>query len=169
MVSLGRRTKDEVLRSGAGRFHADPGKEPTSYVADSLETAWLEVKAHAGEARLNVRAFHAWRVVFRQRADQGLVDLRIYEEQERYGITQAELEADPAPESLKELARRLRMEGKAGVVYGSVRNRPDGVCVALFLEHVEDELAVQLAKEEWEGFIQRISPVDTGREGGRWV
>lgn len=156
-----------MLRSGTGRFHSDPGKGPTSYVADSLETAWLEVKAHAGEARLNVRAFHAWRVVLQQRADQGLVDLRIQEERERYRITQAELEADPAPESLKELARRLRMEGKAGVVYRSVRNRPDGVCVALFLEQVEDELAVEPAKEEWEGFIQRIPSVDTGREGER--
>lgn len=164
---MGRRTKDAVLRSGAGRFHADPGKEPTSYVADSLETAWLEIKAHAGEARVNVRAFHAWRVVLRQRPDQGFVDLRIHEERERYRITQAELEADPAPESLKELARRLRMEGKAGVVYRSVRNRPDGVCLALFLEHVKDELAVEPAKEEWEGFIQRISSIDTGREGER--
>jgi len=164
---VGRRTKGEVLRSGAGRFHADPGREPTSYGAESLETAWLEVKAHAGEARVNVRAFHAWRVVLRERADQGLVDLRIHEERERYRITQAELEADPAPESLKELARRLRREGKAGVVYRSVRNRPDGVCVALFLEHVEDELAVEPAKEEWDGFIQRISSIDTGREGER--
>lgn len=164
MVGVGRRTKDEVLRSGAGRFHADPGKEPTSYVAESLETAWLEVKAHAGEARVNVRAFHAWRVVLRGRANQGLVDLRLNEQRERYRITQAELEADPAPESAKELARRLRREGKTGVVYRSVRNRPDGVCVALFLEHVGEELTVEPAKEQWERFIPRISSMETGRE-----
>lgn len=30
------------------------------------------------------------------------------------------------------------------------RNRPDGVCVALFLEHIEEELSVEPAEEEWE-------------------
>ena len=79
---------------------------------------------------------------------------------------QGGLGVDPAHDRQAE-ARRLRMEGKAGVVYRSVRNRPDGVCVALFLEHVEDELAVEPAKEEWDGFIQRISSIDTGREGER--
>ncbi len=154
MVGGGRRTKREVLRSGPGRFHADPGTEPTSYAADSVETAWLEVKAHAGEARLNVRAFHAWRVVLPEGVIQELVDLRSHEERERYRITQAELEADPAPESVKELARRLRVEGKAGVMYRSVRNRPDGVCVALFLEHIEEELSVEPAEEEWDRLVQ---------------
>lgn len=157
MVSAGRRTKREVLRSGAGRFHTDPAEEPTSYVADSVETAWLEVKAHAGEARLNVGAFRAWRVTLPERVTHGLVDLRIPEQRERYGMRQAELEADPPPEKLKELARRLRIEGKAGVIYHSVRNRPEGVCVALFLEHVEQELRVDPAEQEWERFVPGTS------------
>ncbi len=157
MVSAERRTKREVLRSGAGRFHTDPDEEPTSYVADRVETAWLEVKAHAGEARLNVRAFGAWRVTLPERVTHGLVDLRIPEQRERYGMSQAELEADPPPEKLKELARRLRIEGKAGVIYSSVRNRPEGVCVALFLEHAEQELRVDPAEQEWERFVPGTS------------
>lgn len=63
VVSSGRGTKREVLRSGGGRFDDDPDREPTSYLAHSLKTAWLEVSAHAGEARANMRAFRAWRIV----------------------------------------------------------------------------------------------------------
>lgn len=76
------------------------------------------------------------------------------EQQQRYRIAQAELEADPAPESGKALARRLRKDGKGGIIYRSVRNRPDGVCVAVFLEGAEAELSVESANDEWERFIQ---------------
>ncbi|MBI4590556.1 MAG: RES family NAD+ phosphorylase [Candidatus Rokubacteria bacterium] len=141
------------MRSGGGRFHEDPESEPTTYLADSLQTAWLEVTAHAGEARVNMRAFAAWRVVIPKGVTERLVDFRGRDQQERYDITQAELEADPAPESLKVLARRLRKETKAGIVYRSVRNRPSGVCVAVFLEGVEAQLRVDSARDEWERFV----------------
>ena len=99
VVSSRHRIKREVLRSGGGRFHDDPEREPTTYLADSLETAWLEVKAHAGEARANIRAFRAWRIVLREGLARKLVDLRSPDQQQRHRITRAELEADPAPES----------------------------------------------------------------------
>ena len=114
VVSARRATKREVLRSGRGRFHDDPEREPTTYLADSLETAWLEVKAHAGEARLDMRAFRAWRVMLPAKASRELVDLRVRGEQERYRVTETELQRDPAPESGKALARRLRHQGRTG-------------------------------------------------------
>ena len=155
VVSARRATKRQVLRSGRGRFHDDPEREPTTYLADSLETAWLEVKAHAGEARLDMQAFRAWRVMLPAKVSRELVDLRVRGEQERYRVTEAELQGDPAPESGKALARRLRHEGRPGVIYSSVRNRPAGVCVAIFLEGVEAELNVESAAEEWTGFAEQ--------------
>ncbi len=154
VVGSRRQTKREVLRSGGGRFHEDPDREPTSYLADSLQTAWLEVSAHAGEARANMRALRAWRIVLPEGLARKLVDLRSPDEQQRHRITQAELETDPAPESGKAVARRLRGEGKGGIIYRSVRNRPDGVCVAVFLEGAEAELSVEPANDEWERFIR---------------
>lgn len=165
VVGSRRRTKQEMLRSGGGRFHDDPEREPTTYLADSLETAWLEVKAHAGEARLDMRAFRAWRIALTGRVARRLVDLRARDEQERYHIGQAELAADPAPESGKALARRLRKEGKAGIIYRSVRNRPNGVCVVVFLEGIEADLSVNPAREEWERFIRRAPDVGKGKRG----
>ena len=123
-------------------------------MADSLETAWLEVKAHAGEARANRRAFRAWRIILPEGLARKLVNLRVQGQQQRHHITEAELEADPAPESVKALARRLRREGKGGIIYRSVRNRPEGICVAVFLEGGEAELSVEPADDEWEQFIQ---------------
>ena len=72
-----------------------------------------------------------------------------------YRIAETELQGDPAPESGKALARRLRHEGRTGVIYSSVRNRPDGVCVAVFLEGVQAELSVESAAEEWARFAER--------------
>lgn len=163
VVGSRRRTKQGMLRSGGGRFHDDLEREPTTYLADSLETAWLEVKAHAGEARLDMRAFRAWRIALTGRVARRLVELRVRDEQERYHIGQPELAADPAPESGKALARRLRREGKAGIVYRSVRNRPNGVCVALFLEGAEAELSVEPAREEWERFVRMVQPAGKGK------
>lgn len=166
MVRSRRRTKREVLRSRGGRFHDDPEREPTTYLADSVKTAWLEVRAHAGEAHVNMRAFQAWRVVLPERVARRLVDLRTRDQQARYHITQAALEADPAPDSGKALARRLR-KGGSGIIYRSVRNRPDGVCVALFLEGTEGDLSVAPAEAEWERFIQSALVGEPGekREG----
>lgn len=155
VVGSRRRAKREVLRSGGGRFHDDRDREPTTYLGDSLETAWLEVKAHAGEARANIRAFRAWRVVLPAALAQKLVDLRDQDQHRRHGITQAELEADPAPESGKALASRLRGAGKAGIIYRSVRNRPGGVCAAVFLEGIEADLSVEPADDEWARLIER--------------
>lgn len=154
VVGSGRRTKREVLRSGRGRFHDDPDREPTTYLAESLVTAWREVTAHAGEARVNAKAFRAWRITLPHGMARRLVDLRVPNQQREHHITQAELEADPAPESGKALGRRLRQEGKSGIIYRSVRNRPSGVCVAVFLEDVEAELGVEPVDDEWERFIR---------------
>jgi hypothetical protein len=68
-------------------------------------------------------------------------------------MTEAQLQADPAPESGKILARRARNGGRTGIIYGSVRNRPSGVCVAIFLESAEAELSIESAGEEWARFI----------------
>lgn len=167
VVSSRRRTKHEVLRSGGGRFHDDPETEPTSYRANSLETAWLEVKAHAGEARPDMKAYKAWRIVLPEVVARKLVDLRVRNQQRRHHITQAELEADPPPKRGNALARRLRKEGKTGIIYRSVRNRPNGVCVAVFLEWTEAELSVEPTRDEWEQFIRAASKVgkDNRREG----
>jgi len=124
-------------------------------LGDSLETAWLEVKAHAGEARANIRAFRAWRVVLPAAPAREIVDLRDRDQRRRHGITQAELEADPAPESGKALARRLRGTGKASIIYHSVRNRPGGVCAAVFLEGIEADLSVEPVDDEWARFVER--------------
>jgi hypothetical protein len=154
VVSSHRQTKREVLTSGRGRFHDDPENEPTSYVANSLDTAWLGVKAHAGEARLNTRGFQAWRIAIPDRVARKLVDLRTREQQEKYHITQTDLETDPASDSGTVLASRLRREGKTGIIYRSVRDQPSGVCVALFLESIAADLSVEPATDEWERFIR---------------
>jgi hypothetical protein len=101
-----------------------------------------------------MRAFRAWRVIVPERVSGKLVDLRIREERKRYHMTEAQLQADPAPESGKILARRARNEGRTGIIYGSVRNRPSGVCVAIFLESAEAELSVESAAQEWARFIE---------------
>jgi len=113
-----------------------------------------------------MRAFRAWRIALTARVARRLVDLRAQDEQERYHIGQTELAVDPAPESGKALARRLRNEGKAGVIYRSVRNRPNGVCVALFLEGIEADLSVNPAREEWGRFIRRAPHVGKGKRRG---
>lgn len=52
IVEKKRTTRDEVLKSRWGRFHEDPETEPTSYLADSLLTAWREVTRGSGGSRL---------------------------------------------------------------------------------------------------------------------
>lgn len=153
LVSKSRRTKRTVLRSTEGRFHEHAENEPTSYGADSLETAWLEVTARFGQASGNPHAFRAWRLTV---ADPNLVDLRDPEKQRCHHITAELLFADPSPHLCKEAARRLRREGGGsdGLIYPSVRNQPDGVCVALFLEHVYERITIEAADTEWEQFVR---------------
>ena len=136
------------MESKGGRFHDDPDTEPTTYLADSLLTAWREVSARFGEIPADPAAFRAWRVMV---PNIRLADLRDPEEQARQHITQAELFGDPPPPQCKAVARRLRQSdiGYEGLIYGSVRNRPDGVCAVLFLERAGDVVEIEPVDTEW--------------------
>ena len=153
IVGKNRTTREEILKSNWGRFHDDPEMEPTSYLADSLKTAWREVTARFGEIPADPRAFHVWRVtVPRVR----LADLREPEELVHHQVTTAQILVDPPPPQCKALARRLRQQetGYHGLVYQSVRTRPGGICVALFLERVSELIVLEAVEdEEWGRFI----------------
>ena len=153
IVAKNRTTRDEVLKSNGGRFHDNPEMEPTSYLADSLATAWREVTARFGEVPADPRAFHAWRVTV---PEAKLADLRESEELVHHQVTAAQILADPAPPQCRALARRLRQQetGYRGLIYQSVRNRPGGVCVALFLERANELIVLEAVEdEEWRRFI----------------
>jgi hypothetical protein len=108
--------------------------QPTSYLGESLLTVWKESQsARAGQARPNPNAFAGWRVTIR---DDRFVDFREDKERKKWGLSEPELLGDPAPPRCKAVARALRMskESIEGILYRSVRNPPDGVCLALFLE-----------------------------------
>jgi len=152
VVARHRRTRKEVLESKWGRFHDDPETEPTTYLADSLLTAWREVSARFGEIPADPGAFRAWRVMV---PEMSLVDLRDPEEQARHHVTRVELFADPPPPQYKALARRLRQRESRyqGLIYSSVRNRPEGVCVVLFLEHVGEVIELEPVDAEWAQFV----------------
>ena len=153
IVGKHRTARDEILKSNWGRFHDDPEMEPTSYLADSLATAWREVTARFGEVPADPRAFHAWRVTV---PEAKLADLRESEELVRHQVTTAQILVDPPPPQCKALARRLRQQetGYHGLVYQSVRNRPGGICVALFLERVSELIVLEAVEdEEWGRFI----------------
>lgn len=144
------------MKSKWGRFHDDPQTEPTTYVADSLLTAWREVAARFGEIPADPREFRAWRV---RLPEIKLADLRGPEEQGRHHVTEGELFADPPPTHCKALGRTLRRAetGYQGFIYRSVRNRPDGVCMVLFLEHVGELIELEPVDAEWAQFV-----IDTG-------
>ena len=155
-----RRKRRDVLHSTAGRFHEDPDREPTSYAADSLFTAWREVTARFGRARVNPAVFRAWRL----RVKGGRIsDLRKAAERKRLGIAEEELIRDPWRPECRDVARRLRAKGYSGLLYKSVRNRPKGVCIALFLEHADKRIGVQAIDEKaWQRFL-----VGFARSSGR--
>jgi RES domain-containing protein len=153
IVAKHRTARDEVLKSNWGRFHDDPEIEPTCYLADSLMTAWREVTARFGEVPADHRAFHVWRVTV---PGVRLADLREPEELVHHQVTRAQILADPPPLRLKVVARKLRQQEAAyhGLIYQSVRNRPGGVCVALFLERVSELIVLEAVEdEEWGRFI----------------
>lgn len=155
IVGKPRVTRHEVLQSRSGRFHDDAERQPTSYVADSLQTAWREVAAAFGNVSPNPDAFRAWRVTLL--SETVLVDLRDPVQQAELGITADELQGDPAPPSCKEVARKLRRKDDhpQGLIYRSVRHRPDGVCVVLFLELAEDVIVLEpVTDEEWDQFLR---------------
>lgn len=152
LVAKNRETRKEVLTSRFGRFHEAMDTEPTTYVADTIETAWREVAAHLGAVPANPAAFRLYRVTVRKLR---LADLSDPEEQARYQTTAEELALDPPPPRCLEIARTLRLAGHHGVLYPSVRNPPAGRCAAFFLEHVEEFIAIEPADEEWAQFIQQ--------------
>lgn len=152
IVGKQRMSREEVLKSGSpARFDDDPENEPTSYAADSLMTAWREISARIG-VPLDPRAFRAWRITF---PEARLVDLRDPAEQARHGVTAEELKTDPAPESCKTVARKLRQASRInGLIYQSVRG-PSGTCVAFFLESGTDALTCEPVEDDrWEEFIR---------------
>jgi RES domain-containing protein len=150
-----RTLRAEVLPSRAGRFHENMDTEPTTYAADTIETAWREVAAHLGSIPANLAAFRLYRLSGR---NLRLLDLGNPREQKRYRITAADLRSDPPSPRCREVAQELRAEGYHGVLYPSVRNSPAGQCVALFLEHAEIQLLVESADSEWEQFIEQRKP-----------
>ncbi len=144
--------RSEVLPSRAGRFHEHMETEPTTYAADTVETAWREIAAHLGSVPANPAAFRLYRLAAREFR---LVDLSTARERKRYRITEAALRSDPPSPRCHEVAKAIRDAGYDGIVYPSVRNPPDGRCVALFLEQVEDRLLLEPADQEWEHFIEQ--------------
>lgn len=159
IVGRRRLSREEMLPARTGRFHNDPVNRPTSYLGGSLTTVWLEAQAaRAGVARPNPEAFAGWRVILK---DANLVDLRDEGARHRWGIVAAELAADPPPLKCRDLADRLRGDPARfhGVVYPSVRHRPDGACLALFLERREAILACErVSTGEWETFVKGLPP-----------
>ena len=83
-----RTLRAEVLPSRAGRFHKHMETEPTTYAADTVETAWREVAAHLGSIPANPAAFRLYRLLVR---NLRLVDLGNPRERKRYHITAEEL------------------------------------------------------------------------------
>jgi len=145
-----RALRADVLASHAGRFHEDMETEPTTYAADTVETAWREVAAHLGNIPANPAAFRLYRLSGR---NLRLVDLGSTRVQKRYRITAEQLRSDPPSPRCLEVAREIREAGYPGVLYPSVRNPPEGQCAALFLEHVAAQLLLDPADQEWEQFI----------------
>jgi RES domain-containing protein len=124
-----------------------------TYVADSLRTAWREVTAHLG-VPANPHAFRAWRVTI---PNARLVDLREGEAQTRFQIADQDLVAVPAPPVCTAAASQVRRarEGYHGLLYRSVRNPPDGVCAAVFLERTDAMIELEpVGDGEWEQFIR---------------
>lgn len=121
--------------------------EPTTYIADSPETAWLEVGARFGQVRADPDAFRLYRVLL---PETRLADLT-------HSKHRAELMRDPAPPICLEIARGLRRKdsGYDGLKYPSLRNRPQGICAAIFLERVR-KITLEPAEEEWAALKERI-------------
>ncbi len=152
LVSKSRETREDVLSSYSGRFHEGMEAEPTTYVADTIETAWREVAAHLGAVPANPAAFRLYRVSVRKLR---LADLSDPKEQARHRTTAAELAADPPSPHCKEIARGLRQAGYHGLLYPSVRNPPVGRCAAFFLEQTEALITIEPADEEWAQFMKQ--------------
>lgn len=158
IVGQRRVKREDVLPARSGRFHEDPATEPTSYLGESLLTVWKEAQsARAGQAKVNLDAFAGWRITLR---DAHFVDFREAAARKEWNVTEAELFGIPAPPRCMEVARALRRSGKAihGLVYGSVRNPPEGRCLALFLEKENVVSGVDRVSEKvWTSFADSQS------------
>jgi len=149
--------RKQVLNSRQGRFHDDPDSEPTSYLAASIETAWLEVGARFGKVRPDPLAFRLFRVKLPAGELADLADPKV---RERVGLSQNDLAADPAPAACRQAARKLRAEGRGqagpmGLTYPSLRDRPKGLCAAIFLERVT-KVGVEPADAEWRAYMEKL-------------
>jgi RES domain-containing protein len=130
VVIKSRTSREEVLPSRAGRFHEEMNTEPTTYAADTVETAWREVAAHLGSIPANPAAFRLHHLSAR---NPQLVDLGKPRERKRYRITAEELLSDPPSPRCQAVAKELREAGYHGILYPSVRNPPRGaVCGVVF-------------------------------------
>ncbi|GEM_PF-5044280 len=149
------KTRSEIIRSRRpGRFHDDPLAQPTCYGADSLETAWRETCARY-VVPLDPRGFRAYRIGVRGKLR--LVDLSTEPGRRKWGIKAADVTGDPATPVCGAIAATIRGAGYHGLVYPSVRNRPKGQCVALFLENLGDKLVVQrAAARAWKRFVSSL-------------
>ena len=125
--------------------------EPTTYIADSPETAWLEVGARFGQVRAEPDAFRLYKVLL---PETRLADLT-------HSKHRADLMKDPAPPICLEIARSLRRKepgkdsGYDGLIYPSLRNRPQGICAAVFLERVK-KITLLPAEDEWSALKERL-------------
>lgn len=146
------RTKNQ-LESSRGRFHDDPEGTPTSYLAATIATAWKEVSARFGNVPGNPDAFRLYKV---RVDDSHLADLTLQEVRERRRVSEDELRSDPASPRCREVAAALRAEGFDGAVYGSVRDRPDGKCLVLFLENCQQRVSIEPAEDEWNDFKESL-------------
>jgi len=47
------------------------------------------------------------------------------------------------------IANNLRKQGYDGIIYPSVRNKPEGTCLVLFLENASKKTRVNFVEEAW--------------------
>jgi RES domain-containing protein len=145
LVRAEKSTWEEVMHSGSGRFHEEDDP-PTTYLADSPTTAFKEVAARAG-VRLDPSGFSLWKAT--GLSLRLLLDLSTSDGRRQVGVTYDELTSAPPSSEGLACARSLRSKGLPGFIYSSVRNRPSGICVVLFLENVADRLEIHRADDKW--------------------
>ncbi|MGH7947852.1 MAG: RES family NAD+ phosphorylase [Candidatus Binataceae bacterium] len=155
MASANLKTERKVLRSHRGRFHEHREAEPTSYAAESMFTAWREVTAPFSRTGLpaDPMEFRAWRITLPKGKT---VDLTDSNQRSRYKIATADLEADVATARCKEVALEIRRstEHYIGILYRSVRDKPKGLCIAIFLENLPP--GVKVTSVDQEKFLRKI-------------
>ncbi|MBI2681859.1 MAG: RES family NAD+ phosphorylase [Acidobacteriales bacterium] len=142
-----------LMSRSPGRFHSDPLHEPTSYAAASLWTAWCEIAARLAVPP-DPNAFVAYRV----KLNEGKwADVTVEVGARDIGIVPEHLRADPAPPECRRLAATLRANGWNGLIFSSVRDRPNGRCIAIFLETLFPSQCQweRVSDEEWDTFVDQ--------------